>query len=317
MACMMSGDGQRDQVAQGAQHHAHDHARPAAGAACAARRAPAQREQHGAHRAHKGRPSAQRGQPLRRQRATRQTAPGPGHAQRCARGAAQQNGSASGLRNSPCATAPARPSSAPASQAPRVRGRRMSHTICQATGSSACAARCQNPCCPRWRHTRPAQRGQQRQQHQPARRRGFGGAGGRGSPGAGTASRRGWRAVHPWTLSWGVPPGHRGGGLGGPSCQAAAISRAASAMRGPGRTTMSESPGQTRTPAARAPRACGPARVRHQACMLRLPIMMRSGLARTTNSGFSLGNGPSDAGTMLRTPSRASVSPMNDASPAA
>ena len=46
-----------------------------------------------------------------------------------------RNGSASGLRNSPCATAPASPSSAPASQAPSVRGRRMSHTICHATAS--------------------------------------------------------------------------------------------------------------------------------------------------------------------------------------
>ena len=48
-----------------------------------------------------------------------------------------RNGSASGLRNSPCATAPARPSKAPASQAPRLRGRRMSHTMRAAKGSSA------------------------------------------------------------------------------------------------------------------------------------------------------------------------------------
>ncbi len=53
------------------------------------------------------------------------------------------------------------------------------------------------------------------------------------------------------------------------------------------------------------------------ACMLRLPIMMMSGLARTTNSGFRRGKGPSDAGTTLRTPSRARDSPMNDDSPAA
>ena len=48
-----------------------------------------------------------------------------------------KNGSASGLRNRPCATAPARPSKAPAPQAPRVRGRRMSHTICCAMAVAA------------------------------------------------------------------------------------------------------------------------------------------------------------------------------------
>ena len=46
-------------------------------------------------------------------------------------------GSASGLRNSPCATAPAKPSNAPASQAPTVRGKRISQTI-----SMACGSRC-------------------------------------------------------------------------------------------------------------------------------------------------------------------------------
>jgi len=40
-------------------------------------------------------------------------------------------------RNSPCATAPASPSSAPASQAPMVRGRRMSQRIWRATGSAS------------------------------------------------------------------------------------------------------------------------------------------------------------------------------------
>ncbi|MNT36259.1 hypothetical protein D3C72_1723310 [compost metagenome] len=50
---------------------------------------------------------------------------------------------------------------------------------------------------------------------------------------------------------------------------------------------------------------------------LRTLTMMRSGFARTTNSGLSLGKGPSDAGTMFFTPSRASVSPMKDESPAA
>ena len=46
-------------------------------------------------------------------------------------------GSASGLRNRPCATAPANPSSAPAHHAPSVRGSRISHTICQAMSRAA------------------------------------------------------------------------------------------------------------------------------------------------------------------------------------
>jgi len=53
------------------------------------------------------------------------------------------------------------------------------------------------------------------------------------------------------------------------------------------------------------------------ACMLLLPIISTSGLARTTYSGFRRGNGPSEAGTTLRTPSRVSDSPMNEASLAA
>ncbi|MNX33663.1 hypothetical protein D3C86_638930 [compost metagenome] len=57
-------------------------------------------------------------------------------------------GSASGLRNRPCATAPASPSSAPASHAPRVRGRRMSHTICSATGSCRADSRLWKPVLP-------------------------------------------------------------------------------------------------------------------------------------------------------------------------
>ncbi len=48
-----------------------------------------------------------------------------------------KNGSAKGLRNSPWAMAPASPSKAPAAKAPRVRGARMSQTICAATGSSS------------------------------------------------------------------------------------------------------------------------------------------------------------------------------------
>ena len=50
-------------------------------------------------------------------------------------------GSASGLRNSPCATAPASPNSAPATHAPSVRGRRISHTIWRAM------AYCAGSCC--------------------------------------------------------------------------------------------------------------------------------------------------------------------------
>ena len=46
-----------------------------------------------------------------------------------------KKGSASGLRNSPCARAPARPNRAPASQAPTERGSRISRTICQAASS--------------------------------------------------------------------------------------------------------------------------------------------------------------------------------------
>ena len=49
-----------------------------------------------------------------------------------------KNGSASGLRNNPCATAPAKPSKAPANQAPKVRGARISQTICAAAGSASC-----------------------------------------------------------------------------------------------------------------------------------------------------------------------------------
>ena len=45
-------------------------------------------------------------------------------------------GSASGLRNRPCATAPARPSKAPPSHAPKLRGKRMSHTIWRDTASA-------------------------------------------------------------------------------------------------------------------------------------------------------------------------------------
>ena len=50
---------------------------------------------------------------------------------------------------------------------------------------------------------------------------------------------------------------------------------------------------------------------------LRWPTMIRSGLARTMNSGLSLGKGPSAAGTMLFAPRRVSVSPMKDEAPAA
>ena len=52
------------------------------------------------------------------------------------------------------------------------------------------------------------------------------------------------------------------------------------------------------------------------ASMLRLPTMIRSGVARTTNSGLIRGHGPSEAGMMFFTPSRVSVSPMKDYSPA-
>ena len=94
--------------------------------------------------------------------------------------------------------------------------------------------------------------------------------------------------------------------------------RAASAMRGPGRTTASESPGpNTHSRFSRMARMLAQPGYGTMACMLRLPIMMMSGLARTTNSGFRRGKGPSDAGTTLRTPSRARDSPMNDDSPAA
>ena len=44
-------------------------------------------------------------------------------------------GSARGFLNSPCASAPDKPSSAPASQAPRVRGKRISQIICKPLGS--------------------------------------------------------------------------------------------------------------------------------------------------------------------------------------
>ncbi len=57
-------------------------------------------------------------------------------------------GSASGLRNRPWATAPAKPSKAPATQAPSVRGRRMSHTICHATGSLTARNTLSNPVLP-------------------------------------------------------------------------------------------------------------------------------------------------------------------------
>ena len=96
-----------------------------------------------------------------------------------------------------------------------------------------------------------------------------------------------------------------------------AISRAASAIRGPGRTTVSESSGpNTHTRCSRTALMVSHPGYGTMLCMLRLPIMMRSGLARTTNSGFRRGNGPSDAGTMFFTPRRVSVSPMNDDSPA-
>ncbi|MPN12665.1 hypothetical protein SDC9_159984 [bioreactor metagenome] len=57
-------------------------------------------------------------------------------------------GSASGLRNSPCATAPASPSKAPAIHAPMVRGKRISVTICRAMGSSRSRIRLSNPVLP-------------------------------------------------------------------------------------------------------------------------------------------------------------------------
>ena len=44
-------------------------------------------------------------------------------------------GSAKGLRNKPCASAPASPNKAPPTQAPTERGKRMSHTICHDSGS--------------------------------------------------------------------------------------------------------------------------------------------------------------------------------------
>jgi hypothetical protein len=46
-------------------------------------------------------------------------------------------GSANGLRNKPCATAPANPSNAPAAQAPTLRGKRICHTICCAINTSS------------------------------------------------------------------------------------------------------------------------------------------------------------------------------------
>jgi len=51
-----------------------------------------------------------------------------------------KNGSASGLRNKPCATAPASPSRAPAAHAPSVRGKRISQTICCAMAVAAGSA---------------------------------------------------------------------------------------------------------------------------------------------------------------------------------
>src|SRR5579862_273236 len=45
--------------------------------------------------------------------------------------------------------------------------------------------------------------------------------------------------------------------------------------------------------------------------------MTMSGCARTTNSGFSLGKGPSSAGMALPRPSVRSVSPMKESGPAA
>ena len=42
------------------------------------------------------------------------------------------------------------------------------------------------------------------------------------------------------------------------------------------------------------------------------PAMITSGRACTTHSGLTCGNGPMDAGRMLATPMRLSVSPMKD-----
>ena len=94
--------------------------------------------------------------------------------------------------------------------------------------------------------------------------------------------------------------------------------RAPSAMRGPGRTSVSDSAtGNTHTRCSRTARMPDQPGRCAMPSTLRWPTMIRSGLARTMNSGLSLGNGPSAAGTMFLAPSRVRVSPMNEPSPAA
>ena len=93
--------------------------------------------------------------------------------------------------------------------------------------------------------------------------------------------------------------------------------RAPCAIRGPGRTSTSDCwSANTQMRCSRIARIWAqPGRCAMPGAS-RAPTMIRSGLARTTNSGLSLGNGPIAAGMMFLAPSRIRVSPINEDSPA-
>ncbi len=220
IACRLSADSSSMRsVAERAQHHADDHARPAAAAASAARRAPAPASAvPRQHRAGEGRARDTRAAPshcvaeveraVERQRRR--------HAQRGARGAAEQIGIGQRVAEQPCDKAPGEAQQrAGEPGAQRARQADVPARSARRAGRSMRAARCRSPCCPRPRPARRPAQGPRDQQGAPTAGR------------AGAAPTRG--------RSWGRPRRAQ-------PCVADAVGqqRALSAMRGPGRTTMSD-----------------------------------------------------------------------------
>ena len=182
-----------------------------------------------------------------------------------------RKGSASGLRNRPCASAPASPSKAPVSQAPSVRGARIWPTIRSPSGPcSSCMKPASGPALAARRQAgqHQQQAGDQQCQQQPA---------------ALVSSPRVLAHRRPGSRPAARPPGPCAG-RGAPAVRSRSLGKlhtccccSARIEAQPGRWAMSR--------------------------WLRASAMTMSGCARTTNSGLNFGKGPSDAGTMLRRPS--------------
>jgi hypothetical protein len=292
MACSESGDTSKITRSHAAQHHAHHHAASSRRSVCCTPRASSSVSSTASTAPTKAAPVSPSGQPLRiphgHGRAGPPTMPPAaherhGHPQRCARGAAQQVRVGQRVAKQPLRHGARQAQQRPGGQAPRVRGRRMSHTICQAMGSAASPQHsCQNPCCPRWCPAAPAAR---RARPAAAQAR---------APSRAVCGGCGAACPGPWCRSL------RASARGLGRCAARmALQAGGHEARGLGHARAgahhtSDSSGVNTHRRCRAARASGPSRGGTMPSALRAPTMMRSGSARTTNSGLSLGTGPSD-----------------------